>query len=383
MKKQFLILFLGFTASGLLSQANGQIATGVWTGSTTNTTTSSALGVGTTTPRGWGEVQYCPPAGVDQSGLIVTKKFCNSGTGFLDPSFPDVIGMGFDGVSIEQNEGDPTFIVPFTFMTGHSTNVSTPLYTSHEPLFWVRTEDPVSNPFYSGPNRLDTKMVVMEDGSVGINIARPRAALDVRGSQSRNRPAAIIGSRALGRGGYTGPNGLFQYYTQQVQFVPVLNTNGYNRISQRNDQGMFFSDGQGQDGANLNSAFVLAPWASSPEENNVGGMRMDKFGNTEFHGTLRTTQLKINTKWWGDFVFESDYKLLDLSEVEQFIQANGHLPAMPSETEILDDGVDVGEVQALQQVKIEELTLYVIEQDKKIKELQDQINKILSNTSEE
>src|SRR5690606_5632084 len=97
------------------------------------------------------------------------------------------------------------------------------------------------------------------------------------GSQMPNRPAAIFGSRALGTGVSLG-NGLYQYYTQQIHFVPILKNNGYNRISKLNDQGMFFSDGKGADGANLNGAFIIAPWSEN-SSSTVGGIRMDKFGN--------------------------------------------------------------------------------------------------------
>lgn len=174
------------------------------------------LGVGITTPRGWQEILYCPSLGGIQNGLIVTKNNCQNNWLAADPALGDYIGGGLVEADTGQGgEGnpDPPFVLPFSFLTGHSTNATTPLYSSNAPLFWVRTEDPYPNPFYSGPAKFDTKMIVMPDGSTGINIAQPRAALDVRGSQIPNRPAAIFGSRALSTGGPSGPNGLLQYYT--------------------------------------------------------------------------------------------------------------------------------------------------------------------------
>jgi trimeric autotransporter adhesin len=72
---------------------------------------------------------------------------------------------------------------------------------------------------------------------------------------------------------------------------------------------------------------------------------------------------------WSDFVFKKDYKLLSLPEVEQFIQENGHLPSIPSEKEIREDGLRVAEMDAKLLMKIEELTLYVIELQKQVEEL--------------
>ncbi len=95
-------------------------------------------------------------------------------------------------------------------------------------------------------------------------------------------------------------------------------------------------------------------------------MRMDAMGNTEFHGTLRAIKMNVDAKWWSDFVFADDYKLPSLAEVEAFIAINKHLPNVPSEAEVLENGIDVANMQAIQQQKIEELTLYTIDQEKRI-----------------
>ncbi|PCJ63163.1 MAG: hypothetical protein COA58_16350 [Bacteroidetes bacterium] len=139
---------------------------------------------------------------------------------------------------------------------------------------------------------------------------------------------------------------------------------------------MFFSDGKGTDGSNIESSFIIAPWAQEADAAEVGGMRMDRFGNTEFHGTLTATRLNIEAKWWSDFVFDDDYKLLSISEVAKYIQENHHLPDVPSEMEVLEEGIDVAEMQAIQQQKIEELMLYIIEQQKQIEALVESVNKL-------
>jgi hypothetical protein len=75
-----------------------------------------------------------------------------------------------------------------------------------------------------------------------------------------------------------------------------------------------------------------------------------------------------------DYVFEKDYKLTPLHELEKFIAANKHLPEIPSAKEVEENGMKMGEMNVLLLKKIEELTLHLIEQDKKIKELQIKIN---------
>jgi trimeric autotransporter adhesin len=72
---------------------------------------------------------------------------------------------------------------------------------------------------------------------------------------------------------------------------------------------------------------------------------------------------------WPDYVFNSDYNLLPLAEVEKFLSKNKHLPDVPSATEVTKNGIDLGDNQTILLKKIEELTLYMIEQDKKMKEL--------------
>lgn len=72
---------------------------------------------------------------------------------------------------------------------------------------------------------------------------------------------------------------------------------------------------------------------------------------------------------WPDYVFNTDYKLKSLPDVEQFILANKHLPGIPSAKEIETNGIEVGDMQKKMMEKIEELTLYVIELHKQIEVL--------------
>lgn len=101
---------------------------------------------------------------------------------------------------------------------------------------------------------------------------------------------------------------------------------------------------------------------------------MEQNGNTELRGNFKCTKLTVNTKWWPDLVFEENYKLMSLKQLDSFIHINKHLPGIPSEEVVLKNGQDVGEFQVLQQQKIEELTLYAIEQEKRLNQQQTVIN---------
>ncbi|NAY91246.1 hypothetical protein GTQ34_04875 [Muricauda sp. JGD-17] len=73
---------------------------------------------------------------------------------------------------------------------------------------------------------------------------------------------------------------------------------------------------------------------------------------------------------WPDYVFEPGFDLKDLEEIKEFIKENGHLPNIPSADEIEKEGIDLGTMNAKLLEKIEELTLYLIAQDNKIKQLE-------------
>ncbi len=73
---------------------------------------------------------------------------------------------------------------------------------------------------------------------------------------------------------------------------------------------------------------------------------------------------------WADFVFDENYKLQSLNELEKEIKQNKKLPNIPSANEVKENGLNLGEIQAKMMQKIEELTLYLIAQQKKIQELE-------------
>ncbi|MFT5819206.1 MAG: hypothetical protein ACI8ZM_000429 [Crocinitomix sp.] len=102
----------------------------------------------------------------------------------------------------------------------------------------------------------------------------------------------------------------------------------------------------------------------------------NKILQVEDNGLIRARRIKVDSEDWADYVFEKGYNRLTLTETEQFIKKNGHLPNIPSASEIKEDGLDLAEMQKLQMEKIEELTLYMIEMDQKMTALQNENNQL-------
>lgn len=105
---------------------------------------------------------------------------------------------------------------------------------------------------------------------------------------------------------------------------------------------------------------------------NVGIGTSNPQNTLDVNGTIHTKEVRIDNDGWADFVFDKDYKLVTLAEIEAHIKEYRRLPEIPSEAEVKENGVDVGVMQVKLLQKIEELTLYVIEQDKKINKLQEE-----------
>lgn len=366
MKTLFLFLSILLCTASIFAQN-----TGTWTGSTAQTTTPQAVGIGTLSPRGYLEVEYCDD---QQNGVVITKKECGqiiaTPTGSFDPSY-DGVNYPITG---EPNPGPIAFVPPNLFLSRYASFMD-------KPLLWARIENPGTfvNPSGSHTSRL----IVTPYGRTGINIENPRAALDVKSLGGYNTPAVIIGHQKPGT----------TNRTQHIHFVPLLNEDSYNKITKQDDQGFFFTDGAGSDGSNVNGSFIIAPWSLG---NQAIGLRMDSKGNiglgvkeplARFHlangdlllsdngiiniklyksGLIRAREILVDLDNIPDYVFHQDYKLLSLGELEKYIITNGHLPGIPSATEYKEAGaIDITALQMKLLEKIEELTLYMLQLKKK------------------
>jgi hypothetical protein len=87
------------------------------------------------------------------------------------------------------------------------------------------------------------------------------------------------------------------------------------------------------------------------------------------NGTAIFTKAKVKTAGtWPDYVFGKNYQLPDLKELGEYLQTHHHLPGIPDQDAVQRDGIDISEHAAAMLKKVEELTLYVIQQDKQLSE---------------
>jgi len=108
--------------------------------------------------------------------------------------------------------------------------------------------------------------------------------------------------------------------------------------------------------------------------NSVGGANTSAY-SLYVKGGILTEELRVRTGW-ADYVFDAGYKLMPLSEVAQFISEKGHLPNVPSAQIVSEQGIEVGNMTRIQQEKIEELTLYIIELQKQLTELNKKVDNL-------
>lgn len=92
--------------------------------------------------------------------------------------------------------------------------------------------------------------------------------------------------------------------------------------------------------------------------------KLSVVGDLHIVGDIKAKSIEVTLAVVPDFVFKSDYNLRPLSEVENFINVNKHLPEVPGEKEILANGLDLGQMNATLLQKVEELTLYMIQLQK-------------------
>jgi hypothetical protein len=134
--------------------------------------------------------------------------------------------------------------------------------------------------------------------------------------------------------------------------------------------------GIGHIGANINAPLDLINFrvgSGNLPQVWIGNQKEVTGPHTDFRlavdGKLLAKSCYVTLSDWADFVFEPDYQLLSLQEVETFYLTHKRLPEIPSEKDIIENGVDVGEMNKLLLKKVEELTIYIVAQQKQIDEL--------------
>ncbi len=209
----------------------------------------------------------------------------------------------------------------------------------------------------------------------GIIFAQTYADNDYIGTLSSNYSsgAIILGYGAAGMNG-SGTSG---------QLVSTFDNFSANRGALRLGQGTleFLSTPTAVQTA-VNSELNIQSRFFINKLGNVGIGTANPDAKLSVNGTIHSKEVKVDLTGWPDYVFSKEYTLPSLYEVEKHINEKGHLQNIPSAKEVAKDGgIELGEMNRKLLEKIEELTLYTIQQQKEIDELKKE-NSLLKKLEE-
>ncbi|MCL2596132.1 MAG: hypothetical protein FWD66_00405 [Paludibacter sp.] len=214
----------------------------------------------------------------------------------------------------------------------------------------------------------DSRFTITDEGNVGIGTSFPTTQLDVTGNINASgyiiARDAFIASNNRDTGGTLVLENTSKTGAGQAISWKIFNmTGGYGNSLQ------FWSYGNNVSGV---SRFTIT------DAGNVGIGRSDPYYKLDVYGTIRAHEIKVNLNTGADFVFEKDYNLMPLNELSRFVSENKHLPDIAPAAEMTSGDTDLGEMQVKLLQKVEELTLYIIQQNEKIENLEAKV-KVLEN----
>ena len=226
-------------------------------------------------------------------------------------------------------------------------------------------------------------MSFMQNGNVGIGTTTPTSKLDVRGGIRAS--SNIIAGSGFSNNGFTGTNSgnARNHFDQSTAGSTTPLTGGWISAAFGDTSGSRVVIGQGESVAIIaGHTGDLVTWADlyisgSPLNQGTGvtyirgraptTVPIDTVaiggGRVMVGGILSAKEIKVTTTG-ADYVFDDTYRLRPLTEVEQFIKDNRHLPEIPSAKVMQQDGMGVSEIVTKQLAKIEELTLYAIQAER-------------------
>jgi hypothetical protein len=216
-------------------------------------------------------------------------------------------------------------------------------------------------------------MRITGNGLVGIGTNQPLAKLHVN-SGSNNNYAAILATSTEGNNLVVS-----SYATQPANCKVFQISHEYsNSPANRNNGYIAFYRGSDVSGGylDLGTNGISRLFINSAGNIGMGTSVIPSDYKLAVAGKIIATEVMIKLQSeWPDYVFKPGYKLKSISEVESFVKENHHLPGIPDAASVENEGVNMGEMQAKLLQKIEELTLYMIQQNNRIAELESKLTK--------
>ena len=256
-----------------------------------------------------------------------------------------------------------------------STDVGQQLEVGTSGLSTLRFDSDAWRVYSGGAGANGELFRIQESGNVGIGTAAPQDKLAVDGNVSLGSGDSDGSKHLVYRS--RNDQGLFEenYGLQLMAPENIIigldanNNNSNTKFAIIKDTSTLY--GVASDALPSSTLFLVE------EGGNVGIGTINPSHMLTVAGTVKTREIIVEETADADFVFETDYDLPTLANIEAFIKANKHLEGIPSAEEMKANGVKVGELQIKLLQKIEELTLYMIEQDKKDKEKDSIIKQLL------
>lgn len=296
-----------------------------------------------------------------------------AGIGTLNPDAPVQIFVGPDSKPAGVVSAAQSALKLSRFGTsGHSYHESAEFRITHGgPYFWGSRLDLFVNGASNQTNVPDQHAMTWQyNGNVGIGTIYPRSLLDIAKPIDSGQLGAVLGRLAEGdsqlEGTFLGVRG---YGTQTNKYEGKSFAIEHGFYGQKNSSINFYR-GQSEIGGFITfSTFDNTERMRINPSGDVGIGTTTPKEKLSVNGKIRAHEVKVEIANWPDYVFEEGYNVGTLKGLESYIKANKHLPEMPTAKDIEANGLELGEMVKMQQKKMEELTLHLIEKDKMINEL--------------